>query len=68
MADALRPDLLFWRCCSRCSQGGCVEVALLPDGGALVRDSTDPTREPLMIPNQDWRRFLSGVKHGQFDL
>jgi hypothetical protein len=37
MADAFHPKLLFRRS-SRCSSGGCVEVALLPDGGAVVRD------------------------------
>jgi hypothetical protein len=48
MADALRSELLFRRS-SRCSAGGCVEVALLPDGGAAVRNSTARTYEPLVF-------------------
>jgi hypothetical protein len=45
-----------------------VEVALLSDGGAAVRDSMDPTCEPLTFTKQGWYRFVSGVKNGHFDL
>jgi hypothetical protein len=67
MADMRRLELLFRRS-SRCSSGGCVEVALLSDGGAAVRDSMDPTCEPLTFTKQGWYRFVSGVKNGHFDL
>jgi Domain of unknown function (DUF397) len=66
MADALRPKLLFRRS-SRCTTGGCVEVALLP-GRAVVRDSGDRTREPFTFNKQEWFRFVSCVKNGEFDL
>jgi len=67
MADALRSELLFRRS-SRCSQGGCVEVASLPDGGAAVQGSTDRIRRPLVFDKSQWFRFIASVKSGQFDL
>jgi hypothetical protein len=68
MADVLRSGLLFRRSRRWCSSGGCVEVALLPDGSAVVRDSTDRMREPLMFTKQEWSYFVSWVKTGKFDL
>lgn len=67
MVEALRSELLF-RSSRRCSSGGCVEVALLPDGGAAVRDSIDRTQEPLACGKREWLRFISCVKNGEFDL
>ncbi len=64
---ASRPTLLF-RTSTRCSTGGCVEVAPLPDGGAVVRDTKDRVREPLVFDRQEWADFVWGVKHGEFDL
>ncbi|MGH3695231.1 MAG: DUF397 domain-containing protein [Pseudonocardiaceae bacterium] len=61
------PTLLF-RTSSRCSKGACVEVAPLPDGGAVVRDSKDRTREPLSFDSHEWADFVSGVKSGEFDF
>jgi hypothetical protein len=45
-----------------------VEVAPLPDGGAVVRDTKDRTREPLTFTGQEWADFVSGVKSGEFDF
>jgi Domain of unknown function (DUF397) len=59
---------LAYRTSSRCSQGGCVEVAPLPDGGAVVRDTKDRAREPLTFDRQEWADFVSGVKNGEFDF
>ncbi|MGH3811221.1 MAG: DUF397 domain-containing protein [Pseudonocardiaceae bacterium] len=67
MTVAFQPTLLF-RTSSRCSKGGCVEVAPLPNGGAVVRDSKDRTREPLTFDGQEWADFVSGVKNGEFDF
>jgi hypothetical protein len=67
MADALGSELLFRRS-SRCSTGGCIEVALLPGGGAAVRDSTNHTQEPLAFGKQQWSHFMSSLKNGDFDL
>jgi hypothetical protein len=46
----------------------CVEVALLPGGGALVRDSKDQAGPVLSFDAAEWSAFRSGVKGGEFDL
>ena len=66
MTVASHPTLLF-RTSSRCGTGGCVEVAPLPDGGAVVRDTKDRT-VGLMFNGQEWADFVSGVKDGEFDF
>lgn len=45
----------------------CVEVALLPGGGAAVRDTKDRTRPAHRYPTAEWRAFLGGVRAGEFD-
>lgn len=45
----------------------CVEVALLPDGGALTRDSKDPHGPTHRFNRGEWAAFLAGVKAGEFD-
>ncbi|HXT42610.1 MAG TPA: DUF397 domain-containing protein [Pseudonocardiaceae bacterium] len=67
MTDVYHPTLLF-RTSSRCSKGGCVEVAPLPDGGAVVRDSKNRDREPFTFDRQEWVDFVLGVKNGEFDF
>jgi hypothetical protein len=67
MAEVSRPGLLFRRS-SRCTSGGCVEVAPLPDGGAAVRDTKDRSREPLSFDRQEWTEFVLGVKNDDFDF
>jgi hypothetical protein len=60
-------SILVYRTSSRCTAGGCVEVAPLPDGGAVVRDTKDRT-VGLMFDGQEWADFVSGVKNGEFDF
>lgn len=67
MAIAFHRTLLF-RTSTRCGTGGCVEVAPLPDGGAVVRDTKDRTREPLTFTGQEWADFIAGAKNGEFDF
>lgn len=67
MTTADHSTLLF-RTSSRCSKGGCVEVAPLPNGGAVVRDSKDRTREPLTFNSDEWADFVAGVRRGEFDF
>lgn len=61
------PTLLF-RTSSRCSKGACVEVATLSHGGAVVRDSKDRTRGPLIVDSHGWTSFIAGVQRGDFDF
>jgi Domain of unknown function (DUF397) len=45
----------------------CVEVALLPDGGAQVRNSREPAGAVLTYTSGEWAAFLAGAKAGEFD-
>lgn len=44
-----------------------VEVARLPDGGAAMRNSTDPATI-LFFTKAEWDAFTGGVTDGEFDL
>jgi hypothetical protein len=56
-------DELNWRKASLSgSQGGnCVEVAELPDGNRLVRDSKRPDDARLPVSAANWRAFIAAV-------
>jgi Domain of unknown function (DUF397) len=47
--------------------GGCVEVADLPDGGRLVRDTKDRQGPVLRFTAGEWSAFTDGVRTGEFD-
>ncbi len=47
-------------------QGDCVEVADLPNGGRLVRD-TKGTGATQSYTESEWQAFVKGVKAGEFD-
>ena len=66
MTVELHPTLLF-RTSARCGSGGCVEVAPLPDGGAVVRGTKDRA-VGLMFDGPEWADFVAGVKNGEFDF
>jgi hypothetical protein len=61
-------SVLSWRRSSRCSSHSCVEVAVLADGGAAIRDSKAGASGPILVFNSDeWREFAGGMKDGEFD-
>jgi hypothetical protein len=49
------------------SQGNCVEIAALSDGGAAVRNSRDPQGPALVYTKAEIEALLLGVKDGEFD-
>lgn len=49
------------------SNGNCVEVASLSDGGVGVRDSKDPSGPVLQFTPGEWHAFLGGARNGEFD-
>jgi Domain of unknown function (DUF397) len=49
------------------SNGNCVEVASLPDGGIGVRNSKDSAGPVLRFTSDEWHAFLGGVRNGEFD-
>ena len=48
-------------------QGSCVEVRASVDG-VDVRDTKDRSGPALGFTADEWSAFVSGVKHGEFDL
>jgi hypothetical protein len=49
------------------SQGNCVELAKLPDGGIAVRNSRFPDGPALIYTRDEIRALVLGVKDGEFD-
>lgn len=59
---------LHWRTSTFTDNGTCVEVADLPDGGRLVRDTKLGGTSPvLQYSAAEWQAFIAGVKAGEFD-
>ena len=44
------------------SQAQCVEVAELPDGTRLVRDSKNRKRPVLTVTADSWRQLVASIK------
>jgi predicted secreted Zn-dependent protease len=53
---------------SLCGEGSCVEVAALPGGEIIVRDSKDsrPHAPRLSFTAAEWDAFIAGVMAGEF--
>ncbi len=51
------------------NNGGCVEVAFLPDGLVAVRDTKDHGQGPALIfLAHEWEAFVRGVVEGEFGM
>jgi hypothetical protein len=48
--------------------GDCLEVARNRPGTVAVRDSKDQAGPQLAVSDQAWAAFVTGIKHGEFDL
>jgi hypothetical protein len=57
-----------FRISSFCGGGGCVGVAVQPDGRVLVADTKDAEGPRLAFTAAEWSAFLAGVRNGEFDL
>jgi hypothetical protein len=59
---------LAWRKAKGCAgASACVEVAVLPEDGAAIRDGKDPRGTQLHFGAAEWAAFLTAVKNGEFD-
>jgi predicted secreted Zn-dependent protease len=55
-----------WRVAKTCQGGSCVRVA--NTGRAiLIGDTKSPDGDVLTYTVSEWREFVAGVKHGDFD-
>lgn len=64
---ALSDEMPRFHRSSFCSKGGCVEVAELPDGDVVLRDSKCPEWPVLRFDRAEWAAFVAGVRAGEFD-
>ena len=58
---------LVWRKSSLCTNGTCVEVALL-GSRILIRDSKTESGPILAFQEAEWTAFLEGARRGEFNL
>lgn len=56
-----------WRKSTHSSTNACVEVAFV-DAQVAVRDSKNKDGVILLFTPVEWKAFLGGVRHGEFDL
>ena len=60
-------QVLVWRKASMSTtNGSCVELAPLDDGGVAVRDSKDPDGPRLRFTPAEWSAFVHGMSAGEF--
>lgn len=60
---------LSWRVSSYTGNtGNCVEVAALPGGGRVVRDTKNRDGDLVAVDASQWAGFLSKIKGGALDL
>jgi Domain of unknown function (DUF397) len=57
-----REDLTWVKSSYSGSQGDCVEVAELPDGGMAVRDTKDRAGVILRFGADAWGEFIASIK------
>lgn len=58
---------LVWRTSSACPNGAaCVEIALVPNGGAAMRDGKNPRSPELRFSRDAWNAFITSARFGEF--
>ncbi|MEU6079976.1 DUF397 domain-containing protein [Streptomyces sp. NPDC047108] len=67
MAAAALDDVVWMKSRRSNSQGACVELAKLPDGGVAMRNSRFPDGPALIYTPAEVEALLLGVKDGEFD-
>lgn len=57
---------LSWQVARRCNGGECVRIAAA-GGQVLIGDSKDPDGPVLYYSPTEWKAFVEGIRHGDFD-
>jgi len=60
------PRKLAWRVSRSCESGVCVKVAR-QDDHVLIGNTNQPDGPVCTYTTDEWKEFLVGVKHGDFD-
>ncbi|MEU8268666.1 DUF397 domain-containing protein [Sphaerisporangium sp. NPDC049002] len=61
------PPLAWRKSVYSTSNDNCVEVAVLPGGGWLLRDSKNPHGPILRMTGREWQAFIGSLKRGELD-
>ena len=68
MSQEIDLSRAVWRKSSRSNNGGaCVEVATNLPGIVAVRDSKDREGAVLVVDTEAWRKFIVGLRGGEFE-
>ncbi|WP_438297869.1 DUF397 domain-containing protein [Streptomyces sp. HUAS TT7] len=59
-------DLDWFTSSASSANGGCLEVAYLPDGRVALRDNEDLGNPPFVVTRHVWACFLDGAGKGEF--
>jgi hypothetical protein len=66
MPNSHAPRLVWRKARASYTDGNCVEVAALPDGGVAVRDSKNTAAAVLEFTRAEWAAFTDGMAKGEF--
>jgi hypothetical protein len=67
--SGVSPPLVWKKAKKSDSNGSCIEVARLADGGAKIRDSKDNGSGPVLsFTRAEWDAFVDGMEHREFEL
>jgi Domain of unknown function (DUF397) len=62
------PTITHWRTSSFSGNNGtCVELATLPDGSIVMRNSNHPADGLVLFTRAEMKAWIAGVKAGEFD-
>ncbi|GAA2641250.1 DUF397 domain-containing protein [Paractinoplanes durhamensis] len=50
------------------SEGNCVEVATNLPSVVAVRDTKNRANGTLLFTSEEWKAFITDLRHGEFDL
>jgi Domain of unknown function (DUF397) len=67
VTDSESADDVWRKSTASNATGECVEVAFADDA-VLVRHSHDQSGPVLLFSHSEWKAFLVGARHGEFDL